>query len=181
MNSRINWEFASQAHHKTIGCIERVNQTLWFKLRKLCEYGKKNWERCVPKAIFSVNISFSRSNGTSTYLLYQGGHPQLDIDRTLGKPEINVNRETLIKNREEIQKRYLKDIVKGKIEIKQKINPGDKVLVFKKNLSNKLLTGWTRGFRVVEPDVSRRDAPSTKKILNNTLIFRGNPFGCCIL
>ncbi|KAF9762442.1 Transposon Tf2-11 polyprotein [Nosema granulosis] len=57
----IEWNFASPAHHKTVGCVVRVNQTLWNKVRKICNFGRSSWEKAVPLATYTVNISFNRA------------------------------------------------------------------------------------------------------------------------
>ena len=54
----IKWILNSPGHHQTMGCVERVNQTLMNKLRKLCNNGHTLWEDKIEEAIFAVNISF---------------------------------------------------------------------------------------------------------------------------
>lgn len=40
----ISWIFASHGHHKTVGAVEKVKRTLMSKIRKISDYGRKNWE-----------------------------------------------------------------------------------------------------------------------------------------
>lgn len=63
-----DWKYASPGHHKTVGAVERVNQSLMRKLKKLTEFGIKSWEVLLPKATFALNISFNRSISTFPYI-----------------------------------------------------------------------------------------------------------------
>lgn len=149
-NINFNWDYASPAHHQTIWCVERANQTLWNKIKKLCHYGQKCWERVVPRATLAVNISFNRAIGCFPYELRFGAAPQLPIDDKMGTTPLIIKKDELLKRRQRVQQKYLKDIIKGKVEIRDEFSFGDKVLVFKKNLKNKLLSGWTSGYIVID-------------------------------
>ncbi|KAF9760555.1 Transposon Tf2-6 polyprotein, partial [Nosema granulosis] len=145
----IEWNFASPAHHKTVGCVERVNQTLWNKVRKLSNFGKRCWEKVVPLATYAVNISFNRAIGTSPFLMKHGRTPELKTDKMLGIPSTDVDLVRLYDRRQHNLEKYRKSITKGCIEIPTTFKIGDRVLVFKKKLSNKLLSCWTPGYVVV--------------------------------
>lgn len=84
----IKWIFNSPGHHKAIGAVERVNQTLFNKLKKLCSYRDIGWDKHIEEAVYATNISFNRSINTSPYILTQGKHPDLKIDKKYGKTEI---------------------------------------------------------------------------------------------
>ncbi|KAF9762429.1 Retrovirus-related Pol polyprotein from transposon [Nosema granulosis] len=146
----IKWEFASPAHHKTVGCVERVNQTLWNKVKKMCEYGKTSWEKVVPAATWAVNISYNRAIGTSPYAMVFGRLPELSVDEKFGKRTVTVNKDDLLRRRSKIIEKYRSSIMKGKVQILKDFEVGDNVLVYKKHLSNKLLSCWTPGYRVVQ-------------------------------
>ena len=45
----INCEFGSPNHHQTVGVIERTNQTLIYKLKKLSEFSETSWERALKR------------------------------------------------------------------------------------------------------------------------------------
>lgn len=64
----IAWDFSSPGHHKTIGAVERVNQTLINKLKKLTNFGRAPWEELLEKATLATNISYNRSILTSPYI-----------------------------------------------------------------------------------------------------------------
>lgn len=65
---KIDWKFNAAYHHKSNGVVERVNQTLWNKIRKISNFGSKSWGRAVKKAEFATNICFNRAINTSPYI-----------------------------------------------------------------------------------------------------------------
>lgn len=76
----IKQRFSSPEHHETMGAVERLNQTLIQKLKKLTDNGRLSWEKALDPATFAVNISFHRGLGTSPYIFKLGKEPMLQID-----------------------------------------------------------------------------------------------------
>lgn len=142
---------SSPGHHQTVGLVERTNQTLFRKLKKLCNFGEKSWEKEVEKAAFGTNISFNRAINTSPYMLKYGKISMLPIDIVYGCKEKTYPREKLFQKRNELFDEYAeRNIQKGKISYKPEINVGDGVLVYKEFLGDKFGSGWTEGFKVIE-------------------------------
>lgn len=56
----IKWSYNSPGHHKGVGSVESVNRTIRGKLKKLCNYGKTNWECEVYKVALAINYSVHR-------------------------------------------------------------------------------------------------------------------------
>ncbi|MGL4342012.1 MAG: DDE-type integrase/transposase/recombinase, partial [Lactococcus lactis] len=147
----IEWIFNSPGHHETVGAVERVNKTFMDKLRKLTNFGKTKWETQVEAATLAVNYSYNRSIRTSPYMMKFGKLPMLEIDRELNQEEKIISKSCQKNKRdEEITKYYEKDIVKGKIQVKMEANKGDKVLIYKEKLGDKLGSCWEKGFIVEE-------------------------------
>ncbi|KAI4292185.1 hypothetical protein PAPHI01_2496, partial [Pancytospora philotis] len=71
----IQWIFASPDHHQTIGAVERVNQTLFGKLKKLTNFGEISWNDRLEQATKAVNMSFHRGLRTSPYIFKHGYLP----------------------------------------------------------------------------------------------------------
>ena len=149
------WRFSSPYHHQGVGAIERANQTLWRKLKKLCEFGKKSWKRYVDKAVTATNISPHRAIGTSPWKLLKGKTFILDSDKIYGIEPEELEKDTLRENRATIQESYRKEIIKGKKTVKYNLNIGDQVMIFRENLSNKMKENWKPGYTIkslVYPD-----------------------------
>jgi hypothetical protein len=140
---KFEWRFSSPYHHKTMGLVERANQTLWKKLRKMSNFGELNWERLLDKAVYATNISFNRSIGTSPWIFKKQEDPVLVVDH-----EGNGNRydrQLLKTNRDNIRINYEKEIRKGRRVCKGNFNIGDNVLVFRHLGSNKIQANWVKG------------------------------------
>lgn len=54
------WKYNSRDHHKTVSCVERTNQTLLRKLKKINNFEEDGWESKINKAVLAYNISFNR-------------------------------------------------------------------------------------------------------------------------
>ncbi|KAI5151484.1 hypothetical protein ENBRE01_2170 [Enteropsectra breve] len=147
----IEWLFSSADHHQTVGCVERMNQTLFRKIKKLCEFGKYSWERMVKAAAYAVNISPTRSTGTSPYVFRKGMTPALPIDLKHGITTRNVDTEDCRTKRKIIKEKYNKEIEKGKIQTNVNFIKGDRVLIYRDLPKEKLGTKWERNnYKVVE-------------------------------
>lgn len=147
----ISWEFSSPNHHQTVGAVERVNQTLMNKLKKLTEFGKLSWEKALSRATLGVNLSFNRSIGTAPYLLKYGTIPNLEIDKKLGIQETREAITDLLQNRKTVFDKYApKAIQKGMRQLKLELNVGDRVLIFKEPLKDKFIQKWWPGYIIKE-------------------------------
>ncbi|KAF9761511.1 Gag-Pol polyprotein, partial [Nosema granulosis] len=144
------WVFSSPYHHQTVGAIERVNQSLMNHIKKLTDFGRDDWVRHVGSATFAVNVSYNRSIGCSPYVFRFGKHPELEIDKTSGVQQPIIPKDVLIKTRDEHFKKYAKDIVKGKVDIKRTLKIGDRVLIFREAGTDKLEEKWNPGFVITD-------------------------------
>ncbi|MGL5708894.1 MAG: reverse transcriptase domain-containing protein [Aeromonas sp.] len=152
----IEWKYASPYHHKTTGLVERTNQTLWRKLKKLSKFGQLPWEKYVNKAVYSINISPQRSIGTSPWIMKNLHDPVFNFEKkyTNKVPE-TYKREELEKIRKKIHEKYMKEITKGVWKAKYDFKYGDPVYLYVETPSNKLSQRWKKGYKVtalVEPD-----------------------------
>ena len=72
----MKWITTSPYHPEANGLVERVNQTIVRKLKKLLDLCVSNWDKVLPLALFAYRICFNRSLGMSpiyesTKQLYQ--------------------------------------------------------------------------------------------------------------
>ena len=150
-NYGIEMIFNSPGHHNSIGAVERVNQTVFNKLKKLCNFGEDNWDIHLKQATLATNISFNRSINTSPYILKYGMLPNFEIDKKFNKIDIAKDRPKIITARDEHFQKYAeKHIIKGKISAKNDYKIGENVLVFRKQLGDKLKSDWLEGFMIIE-------------------------------
>ena len=147
----IEWLFNSPGHHNSIGAVERANQTLFNKVKKLCHFGENDWDLWLKQATLATNMSFNRSINTSPYILRYGTLPDLKIDIMLKKTNIIRDRAISRQTRDDHFPTYAeRDIIKGKRQAKNDYQVGDKVLVFRKQLGDKLKSDWKAGFSILE-------------------------------
>lgn len=59
----IDWIFGAPYSPTTTGLIERFNRTFISKLKKISNYGKKDWEGCIQETINSYMNSYHRAIG----------------------------------------------------------------------------------------------------------------------
>lgn len=88
MKYGFEWKYSSPEHHNTVGCVERVNQTLWIKLKKLTNYGETSWRSALEKATHAVNVSFNRAIGTSPFIFKFARSPEFEIDKSFDREPI---------------------------------------------------------------------------------------------
>jgi hypothetical protein len=135
--------------------VERVNQTLMNKLKKITAFGKYSWEKALPRATFAVNISFNRAIGMAPYMLKYGETPKLEVDLKLGAEDKIGAKEELIRLRKKNFSNYAtQGIEKGKIQAKYDLKIGDPVLIYKEPLKDKFSKKWWPGFvikEIIEP------------------------------
>lgn len=77
----IKHDQSSPNHHETVGLVERMIQTLFRKLKKLCEFGLHKWESKLAPAVYATNVSYNRVLLTSPYIFKNGVAPLLKIDK----------------------------------------------------------------------------------------------------
>lgn len=67
----------------TTGAVERFNQSLMRKLRRITEFGRKNWKDCLAKATDAYNKSFNRATGCGA-IEFINGEVRFKIDKEFG-------------------------------------------------------------------------------------------------
>lgn len=148
---RIAWSYSSADHHKTVGCVERVNQTLVRKLRKISNFDTENWEENLAKAVLATNISFHKAIGTSPYRLKYGKSYNVDIDSKYNLPETNYPIQNLIENRNKNFAKYAKkEIEKGQKSYTAQFKANDRVFIYKNEHSSKFAANWQDGYVIVQ-------------------------------
>ncbi|MGL5707185.1 MAG: reverse transcriptase domain-containing protein, partial [Aeromonas sp.] len=147
----IDWITNSPGHHQTVGCVERTNQTLFNKLRKLCNYDIEQWEGKLKDAVFATNISFHRALGTSPYVFKFGKHPTLEIDKKFNIKEVKKDTRSLRQKRDEKFPNYAKqNIEKGKVSCENNFSIGEHVLIYKNTPNDKIGSNWRAGYKIKE-------------------------------
>ena len=146
----IEWITNSPGHHKAVGGVERVNRTLWDKIRKLSNFGNHPWEEYVEKAAFALNISFHRALGTSPYVWRYAKIPKPILELLGIETDIRVKRENLITRRKAREYKYKKEIEKGKRTVPYNLNINDPVLIYKNPPGNKIKAKWIPNFKIKE-------------------------------
>ncbi|KAF9763389.1 Gag-Pol polyprotein [Nosema granulosis] len=68
----IEWKFGSPYNPTTTGLVERFNKTLVGKLRKITEFGKFDWARCLEKANRAYIHSYHKGNDCAPIELLEG-------------------------------------------------------------------------------------------------------------
>ncbi|KAI5150401.1 hypothetical protein ENBRE01_1475 [Enteropsectra breve] len=147
---KIEWAFNSPDHHETVGGVERANQSLWRNIQKLSRYGIDNWETTIQRALWAMNISHCRPIGTSPYILKFMKHPSLEIDAKLSCSMPIINESKVKNNLMSLRKQYDREIVRGKRYIPRDISIGEHVLIYRKDISNKMKEKWHTGYIVTK-------------------------------
>jgi hypothetical protein len=151
----IKWIFNSPNHHETVGAVERVNQTLMDKLKRITEFGRYSWERALKAATSAVNISYNRSIGMSPFMLVKSKLPDCEIDKIFETTNKELPKEYLIHQRNLTFNNYAKKAIeKGKQTIPMNLKIGDPVLIYKEPLKDKFSQKWFSGYfikEIIEP------------------------------
>lgn len=143
------WINNSPGHHKTMGCVERANQTLFRKLVKICNFNEDTWEHNLSRAVYASNISFNRAISTSPYALKHGQQPQLKVDIKYGLPIKHEGIQKLINKRDSNYLKYAtKSIVKGKVFDKDEFSVGERVMIYKEANCGKFNSKWESGYTI---------------------------------
>ncbi|KAM0677906.1 hypothetical protein BDAP_001585 [Binucleata daphniae] len=99
----------------------------------------------------AVNVSYHRALRTSPYVFKYGKEPIFEIDKKHNIQAKNYSLLELEHAKKQNWEDYAKNnIEKGKIECKLKFKVGDRCLIYKELLGNKMSTGWQNGYTVVE-------------------------------
>lgn len=163
--NKIRLTFASAYHHQSTGGIERANQTLLSKLRKLSNFGQINWKGVFKNAILAMNLSLNRAIGTSPYMLYKNMKPCLtnngnsvkeeELGRVDAKLMKKMYQKTRMRYEDEIRQKYKR---KGSV-----LTVGSKVLIYNGVPSQPFKQRWFDGFTL-------------KRVLKNGsyLVAKGN-------
>ncbi|KAI4292759.1 hypothetical protein PAPHI01_2033 [Pancytospora philotis] len=146
----ITWKFGSPYHPETQGAIERVNDTILCKLRKLCNFSHNLWDRALPGAIAAYNMSFHRAIGCSPHELLKGQCVLLDSDRGLLPQDfdLSVPENQLLAKRSSLLDKYQREF-SGSTTATSNFSVGDFVLKY--NFSpalSKIDPHWDPGFRI---------------------------------
>lgn len=123
----IDWKFASAFHHITMSCIERANQSLWRKIRKLSIFRTLSWKHKVKEAVYCMNRVTNRSLGTSPYIFRYDREPILDCDLKHEIKEVKVSINDIRGLQKKVSREYEREKIKGKKEIKYDLEVGDAV------------------------------------------------------
>lgn len=149
----IDWILNSPYNHQSVGCVERVNQTFFSKLRKMSQFGKLDWQKFVKSATFAVNCSFNRSINTSPYLYLLRTHPKLLIDRKFPPRSEFTHSDPFLSDfyRSKARSEYIqRDIIKNKHKLFQNFRPGDTVSIFRPDNSDKFAPNWLLDYKIIQ-------------------------------
>lgn len=150
LDYKINGKLNSPGHHKSVGLVERANQTLFKKIRKMSEYGDKDWKRVVEKAVYAYNISFHRGIDTSPFMIKYGKLPDMSVDAKHSNTTKSISIDALRNKRDRKFETYAsKNIQKGKVRDLREFQNGDKVLIFKDYETKKIDSKWLQGFEII--------------------------------
>lgn len=109
------WSYNSPYHHKTTGLVERTNQTLLRKVRKLANFDMEKWEKYLEKAVLALNISYHKALRTSPYRFRYGKSFAFQTDQEFKTKQIELEKGEMIAERDRKFRKYAEDkIEKGK-------------------------------------------------------------------
>ena len=149
----IEWKFNSPGHHNAVGAVERVNRTLLNKIRKLSDFGKKNWEKILEAATTAINLSPHRAISTSPHIMRYKSSPLYELEGIHTKQKVNMD-EIESKSKKK-RSEYNKEIKAGKRIIARDLSIGAPVLIYKNPPGNKLKAKWHPGYivsKLIETD-----------------------------
>jgi transposase InsO family protein len=81
-----NHTFSTPLHPQANGIVERSHRTLLDSIAKEVAVSQKNWEVCLPAAIYSYNAAVHSSTKHSPFFLMAGADPRFDIEVALAQP-----------------------------------------------------------------------------------------------
>lgn len=129
-----------------VGTIERSNQILWRKIKNLSNFGQKDWRKYVEMVVEVINISHNMTINTSSRILIKGLQNG--------------------KNQNCLNKRYKQEIIKGKKKtIRCELSTGEKDLILKKKISDKLKKNQNLDYVMKEKSLSDAYITNNEKYL----------------
>lgn len=144
------WKYRSPYHSKSTGCVERANQTIFSKIKKLSEYDNKDWKQFYRQATYAYNISFHTALQTSPIIFKYGTSPTLPVDSFHNIPDRQHDIGEIVTTRNAKFDAYAKKYIqKGKKKDNRCLNVGDAVLLYKEG-NLKLEANWHKGFVVIK-------------------------------
>ncbi|KAI5151537.1 hypothetical protein ENBRE01_2203 [Enteropsectra breve] len=149
--SGIKWKFGSPYHPETQGAVERFNDTILKKIRKLSNFNHKAWDRVVDTAVEAYNFSYHRAIGSSPHENLNQHRPIFDIDKDLVSSNFKsaIPGSILKSTREDISSEYNKEF-SGSTTAPSKFKIGDKVLKYNFSPSlSKIDSHWDAGFTII--------------------------------
>ncbi|KAF9762243.1 Gag-Pol polyprotein [Nosema granulosis] len=164
----LKWKFESPYHHQTTGAVERVNQTLRTRLRRITDFGRLSWCSLLPRATLAYNLSFNRAIGTSPFIFKHGVQKEIGVDKILGGLPRRHSMQDIIDHRNRNFETYEKSMVKGKRSIQRNLRIGDKVLIFRDLVGDKMAEKWWRGYVIT--DFIGDDAYMVRQVDGNSLL-----------
>jgi hypothetical protein len=150
-NSRqIVWKFGSPYHPETQGAIERFNDTMMRKLRKLSNYSPEVWDRYVRQTEYAYNRSFHRALGCSPFEFFYKQHSIFKADQGLLSQnfKVEIPEKALETLKENITRRYDKEF-EGNATARSDFKEGERVLKY--NFSpqiSKIAPHWDTGYTI---------------------------------
>ncbi|KAF9760573.1 Transposon Tf2-6 polyprotein [Nosema granulosis] len=145
----IIWKYGSPYNPTTTGLVERFNRTLMSKLRKITEFGKFDWERCLLKAWKGYMYSYHRAIGCTPFELERG---QLitEMDKQEGIKE-GKKREWFIDIHKETKARYVDSYRSEGVHKSDGLKVGDTILYTQPcRTMGKLESTWTDVGKIIE-------------------------------
>ena len=147
---KIKWKFGSPYHPQTQGSVERFNDTILRKLRKISDFGKKSWDIFVKQAETAYNNSFHRVIGCTPNEFFCEKYKIFEIDQGILSPNFKteISKFKLINSRESIKERYKKEF-EGSRTATGDFKIGQSVLKY--NFSpqiSKIESRWDTGYTI---------------------------------
>lgn len=148
----ITWKFTSPYHPEANGTIERFHRTFLSKLKKITQYGEKEWDIHSQTALTAYHISFSRAIGRAPYEFLRSKmnkYPFLKQDNNQLRNICPIPQNKLYsyqKLRKHYQNKYATNTKR-----QNKFQIGDKVYYYNKiKQVSKLGTKWEDNFKIIK-------------------------------
>ena len=161
-DSRLQWVHGSPYHPQSQGAVERFNQTLISKLKKLSEFREDIWDRQLQAATKAYNNSLNRAIDCAPVEIWELSKPNFNIDDSYGVKPVKLNAKSVQDNVLKKRASYLKEFSRGRGKIHPEFKAGDEVLYFdNREQVSKLGTKWNSGYHI-----SREHGEGTYELQN---------------